>query len=419
MAFAEDGRSPLRVLRLCSVFEPPPSALTGRGVRFDPIGGMQNHTAQLTRALAALGVEQEVITHHPPGATKTERLCSGAIVHRFGLPIPWCRQLYSAPAAVAALRLAHRFHLVHAHQGEDLAVLPIALAAARLASLPLVVTLHTSLRHTFSGPGHRGHVLSAAGGGIEAAVCRRASAMIALSGRLAEALREEGVPAKRIRVVPPGVNSSEFAAAGEDPFPELPHPRVVFVGRLVHQKGVDTLLAAAARMRRQDAPILLVGDGPLRPKLEASIREGGLAGRVQILGFRSHAEIPGILCHSDVFCLPSRFEEVSSALLEAMRAGLPTVATSVGGIPEVLDGAGRLVAPDAPGSLAQAIDELLSDSALAARLAARARERAARYEWGQLAREVLEIYRATLELRGGGAASVVQTAGALKPSRFN
>jgi glycogen synthase len=108
MVVSEDGRLRPRVLRLCSVFEPPPSSLSGRGVRFDPIGGMQNHTAHLTRALAALGVEQEVLTHRPPGAARVEVLCAGAIVRRFGLPIPWCRQLYSAPAAVAALRLARR-----------------------------------------------------------------------------------------------------------------------------------------------------------------------------------------------------------------------------------------------------------------------------------------------------------------------
>jgi glycosyltransferase involved in cell wall biosynthesis len=397
MPSEQSGWSRLRVLRLCSVFEPPPSALSGRGVRFDPIGGMQNHTAQLTRALAALGVEQEVITHRPPGAPRTEGLCSGAIVRRFGLPLPWCRQLYSAPAALAALRGARRFDLIHAHQGEDLAVLPIVLGAARLASRPLVVTLHTSLRHTFSGGGHRGRLLSVAGGRIEAAVCRRADGIIALSCRLAAALQEDGVRAERISVVPPGVNSPEFASAGEDPFPELPHPRLVFVGRLVHQKGVDTLLAAAARMRREDARILLVGDGPLRPQLEASIRESGLEGRVRILGFRSHAEIPAILANSDLFCLPSRFEEVSSALLEAMRAGLPIVATSVGGIPEVLDGAGRLVTAEDPVSLAQAIDELLSDTPLAARLGAEARKRAGRYEWREIARNVLDVYRAALE----------------------
>src|SRR5688500_18209030 len=87
----------LRVLRLCSVFEPPDAALHGPGVRFDPIGGMQSHTAQLTRALSARGVRQLVLAARPPGAPS--RACAGgAVVRRFGLPVPWMRQGWSVPA---------------------------------------------------------------------------------------------------------------------------------------------------------------------------------------------------------------------------------------------------------------------------------------------------------------------------------
>jgi glycogen synthase len=211
---------------------------------------------------------------------------------------------------------------------------------------------------------------------------------------------------------------AEFAAVCDDPFPELPHPRVVFVGRLVHQKGVDTLLAAAATMRRQDARVLLVGDGPLRPWVEASIHQRGLEGRVRVLGFRSHTEVPAILSNSDLFCLPSRFEEVSSALLEAMRAGLPIVSTRVGGIPEVLGSAGRLVPAEDPSSLAQAVDELLSDTELAASLAAQARERAGRYEWDEIARHVLEVYRAALEPPAALRQNRKQPVSTCEPSRF-
>jgi glycogen synthase len=414
----ENGVLPLRVLRLCSVFEAPDALLGGRAVRFDPIGGMQNHTAQLTRALSALGVRQDVITHRPPGAGRVESRGRHVVVHRFGLPVPWCRQFYSVPAAAEALHLARRFDLIHAHQGEDLAVLPIALIAARLAALPIVVTLHTSLRHTFSGSGPRGRLLAGAGGRIEGAACRRADAVIALSARLIPMLREDAVPAGRIHVIPPGVNSAEFSPDVEDPVPELPHPRVVFVGRLVEQKGVDTLLAAAAMMRRKDARILLVGDGPLRRQLEARVRDAGLRERVQILGFRSHCEIPAILRHGDLFCLPSRFEEISSALLEAMRAGLPIVAADVGGIAEALDGAGRLVAAGDPRSLAQAIDELLTDRALASRLGAMACERARAYEWSELAGKVLEVYRAVLERSEPRKAVENQARSAADPPRL-
>src|SRR5918998_658298 len=89
-------RTRIRVLRLCSVFEPPPSALVGRGVKFDPIGGMQNHTAELTRALDRRGVVQTVLTTRPPSAPYFQRLGDHARVIRLGLPVRRFRQL-SAP----------------------------------------------------------------------------------------------------------------------------------------------------------------------------------------------------------------------------------------------------------------------------------------------------------------------------------
>jgi glycogen synthase len=117
-------RTRIRVLRLCSVFEPPPSALVGRGVKFDPIGGMQNHTAELTRALDRRGVVQTVLTTRPPTAPYFQRLGDHARVIRLGLPIRRFRQLYGPQAAIIVPILAARAYVVHVHLGEDLAVLP-------------------------------------------------------------------------------------------------------------------------------------------------------------------------------------------------------------------------------------------------------------------------------------------------------
>jgi glycosyltransferase involved in cell wall biosynthesis len=165
------------------------------------------------------------------------------------------------------------------------------------------------------------------------------------------------------------------------------------VGRLAHQKGVDTLVQAVARMRSREARLLLVGDGPRRPELEAAIRRHGLTERARITGFRPHREIPAILSHADLFCLPSRYEELSSVLLEAMRAGLPIVATRVGGTPEAIGPAGRLVSPDDPDAVAQALDDLIDDPAEATRLGELAQRRSRRYEWSHLAVETLTVYR--------------------------
>jgi glycogen(starch) synthase len=84
----------VRVLRLCSVFEPPASAIEGKGASFDPIGGMQNHTAELTRVLDRRGVLQTVVTMRPPTAPHLQRFGNHARVIRLGLPVRRFRQLY-------------------------------------------------------------------------------------------------------------------------------------------------------------------------------------------------------------------------------------------------------------------------------------------------------------------------------------
>jgi len=156
--------TPRRVLRLCSVSEPPASAVAGKGAKFDPIGGMQNHTAELTRALDRRGVVQTVVTTRPPTAPHFQHLGDHARVIRLGLPVRRFRQLYAPQAAILAPILAIRADVVHVHLGEDLAVLPVGAAAARLHRLPLVLTVHTSLRHTLALSDFRSAVLKTLGG---------------------------------------------------------------------------------------------------------------------------------------------------------------------------------------------------------------------------------------------------------------
>jgi glycogen(starch) synthase len=386
--------SSLHVLRLCSVFEPPDAALRGRGPRFDPIGGMQTHTGQLTRALDRLGVGQTVVTTRPPGAPRRAAL-GEATVRRLGLPVPWARQAYAAPAALAARRLAAAADLVHAHVGEDVCVLPIALAAARGAGIPLVVTVHTSVRHTYVPAGLRGHVLRAAGGAAEIAVVHRADRVIALTPRLAGLLARAGVAAERIAVIPSGV-AAPSAGEPADPFPRVPRPRVLFVGRLHRQKGITTLVDAFARLRTT-ARLVVVGDGPERAALLAAIRRHGLAGRVHLVGFVPHRDVPAAMRHADVLALPSVYEELGTALLEAMQAGLPVVASRTGGIPDAVGDAGVLVPAGDAAALAAGVDGLLGDRRAASRLAALGRDRARRFDWDRLARDVVGVYLRALE----------------------
>jgi glycogen(starch) synthase len=395
------GLAGLRVLRLCSVFEPatlPPGA-----ARYDVIGGMQNHTAELTRHLDRLGVHQVVLTSRLAGPASRSAFGGHSQVVRTGLALPVARQGWALGAARRALAGARRvpgsrFGLVHAHCGEDVGVLPLAWLAAQRHGCPLVVTVHTSVRHTLRVTSPRRALLWLAGGLAESLVLARADAVIALTQPGATALAAAGLPAARIRVIPPGYDPGLFAAPGPDPFPHLPRPRVGYLGRLSPQKDPGTLVEAFQRVR-VPACLLIVGDGPDRGAVARRARP--LGDRVHFAGFLPHAAVPAVLAHIDLLVLATRYEELPSVLVEGMAAGLPVIASRVGGIPALVehDVNGLLVPPADPGALAAAITRILTDPATAARLAAGARATAADYSWPALARRVAAVYQEAIAAR--------------------
>jgi glycogen(starch) synthase len=293
---------------------------------------MQNYTADLTRALDRLGVVQTVVTTRPPTAPRLQRLGNHARVIRLGLPVRRFRQLYGPQAGVLAPILAARTDLVHVHIGEDLAIRPVGMAAAKLHRLPLVLTVYMSLRHTLVVTDLRSAVLRAFGGPIERWGERSADAVLVITPRLARRLVSEGVKEERVHVIPPGVNATLFTGPFEDPFPSIGRPRVVFVGRLAPQKGVRTLVGAARLLRALGAQILIVGDGPLRATLEREVRRLDVDDVVHFFGFVSHERVPSVLAHADLLVLPSLYEELGTILLEAMWMGVPIVASRTGGI---------------------------------------------------------------------------------------
>ncbi|QXG76002.1 glycosyltransferase family 4 protein [Modestobacter sp. L9-4] len=398
----------MHVLRLCSVFEPPAAAdgagLDARTARFDPIGGMQNHTAALTRCLDAQGHSQTVLTSRLGGPRRSTGQGAGALVHRTGVRTRRARQLWALAALPRALsRGAAPVDVVHGHQGEDLATLVLARLAARRHRCPLVVTVHCSVGHTLTAHSLHARMVRAVGGLIERSTLRRADAVVVLTERTAAALRADGVPAGRINVIPSGFEPTLFERAPGTAAHD--RPRIGYVGRLAAQKRADLLVTAFGAMR-EEADLVVVGDGPERDRVHALIRASPAADRISTSGFVEHSAVPGVLASLDLLVLPSAYEEMGSVLVEAMVAGLPVVASDVGGIPEVVrhGETGLLVPPGDVPALTAALDRLVADRELRARLAAGARERSRDYSWPHLSTRVADVYR---QVRGGEPALTV------------
>lgn len=258
-----------------------------------------------------------------------------------------------------------------------------ALARALRRLRPNVVNLHfvtgaavyfAALRPVF---GYR-LVLSAHGGDLLRTtpqmrarlpgLLRAADAVTVVSEELAEVARGHGVPEGRLHRIPNGADVA-FWCPGDPP----PEPnRIAAAARLLPIKGFDLLIDAAAGL--PEARVAIMGEGEARADLEARIAAAGLGERVALLGHVPPERMREELRRAALFAMPSRFEGMPLALVEALATGCPAVAARVGGVPEVLTPeAGRIVPPDDANALRGALAEGLSGAAPYSREGARAR----------------------------------------------
>jgi glycosyltransferase involved in cell wall biosynthesis len=272
------------------------------------------------------------------------------------------------PAALPVLRRLLRdpsVDVVHAHGLR--AGLLAGVAAPR--RLPLVITWHNALLG--SGPSRM--LLTA----LELFGARRATVLLGASQDLVDRARRLGARDARPGPVaaPPLDPPTRTAAEVRAELQSGERPIVLAVGRLAPQKAYDVLLDAAAQWRtRTPQPLVVVaGDGPERTRLQNRIDVEALP--VRLLGHRD--DVPDLLAAADVAVLPSTWEARALVAQEALRAGVPLVATAVGGVPELVGPAARLVARADATAVAVEVAGILDDADLSQRLRDAGRERAA------------------------------------------
>lgn len=233
---------------------------------------------------------------------------------------------------------------------------------------------------------------------------RAAELVITVSSASAARLVRAGVPPERIAVLHNSVDAQRFArreatARSLRASMNIRDDEAVLlsVGRLSREKGHEDLICAFDHLRRSrpelKAKLVIVGDGPELMRLE---RLADSFGATELITFAGHVREPEpYYAMADVFVLPSRSEGSPNALLEAMAAGVPIVATCVGGVPEIVsDGSSALLVPPGdPEAMAEAIARALEDEELTARLTSRAREIVlARHSIRARATALIEIY---------------------------
>jgi L-malate glycosyltransferase len=364
------------------------------------VGGTETQAVELALRMAGGDYAITLGCLHEQGPLLEKLKDSAVQVREFrprgGLDSPG--GLYQLGRLAAFLRRG-RFDVVHTH---DLWSNLMGVPAGRLAGVPAIISSRRDLAHFDWYQGKKRTWLRR--------IQNLSDVVLANATPIRDALiAEDGFAPEKLRVIHNGVDTLRFQQGKRDRallFPGLEAaPLVVLVGNMHSDvKGHPWLIAAAPAVIREfpQTRFVFVGDGAMRPDLEKQTADMGIRDNFLFLGRRS--DVPDILASCDIAILPSRAEGLPNAVLEYMAAGLPTIASRVGGNAELLEEGvtGLLVAAEDSAAISEALLRLLRDTDFARRIAASGRRVAIEnYSFDRLIREVDALYSELLERQRG------------------
>jgi glycogen(starch) synthase len=405
------------------------------------IGGIARHVAELSSALARAGHFVDVVTAHHPGAPEEEVIPTpegGLRVLRAGPapvnPLDFVCEIHQLDFGLLERVLRDRgrggdagmgtpalqYDLIHAH---DWLVAFAARTLRRGTGTPLVATMHATEWGRNGGVSTpMQHYIHSVEWLLTYDACRVICCSQAMAGEVEGALQ---APADKVRVIPNGVDPERLRCT--DSPAELAGFRrrwardeeriVLFVGRLVREKGVEVLIDAMPEVlaAHPEAKLVVAGGG-WWGNLAAQASARGIGRKVAFAGFVPDADLPRLYAVADVAVFPSLYEPFGIVALEAMAAGVPVVTSDIGGFREVVrhGETGVQTWANNPHSLAWGINLALGDVQLAARLRRRAgREVRQRFAWDGIATATLEVYDEVLRMAEKGERGEVERAAAI------
>ena len=366
------------------------------------VGGLGRHVHALAEAMVRAGTEVTVLTRHAPGLPYDEVAGGVRVVRVPEDPsllsftddlLAWTMALNHALTRAGLAVCADRPpDVVHAH---DWLVAHAATTLKHHLGVPLVATLHATEagRHQGWLPGPLNRSIHS----VEWWLTYEARRVVTCSAYMRwEVTRLFDLPPEKVDVLPNGVDAGRWTPgpaavararerwAGDGPL-------LAYAGRLVHEKGVQDLLAALQRLRRRHPGLraVLAGTGPAADGLRAEARRLRLGRAVTFAGFLPEPELAALLAAADCAVVPSLYEPFGMVAQEAAAAGTPAAAADVGGLAETVPAALRF-RPGDPAGLAAVVGTVLADQVLSRRLVRQVR--AALPDWADVAAGTLRTY---------------------------
>jgi glycosyltransferase involved in cell wall biosynthesis len=359
------------------------------------VGGTEKQALTLASHLAANGIDVTILTSRFRYSwQRTERIQDVRVIR---LPSPSIKvigaMMFLTCLACYLIRYKNHYSIIHTFQIGYTSFVSIVLA--------MILRIPSLIKVASSGSG--GDIQRAkrtAWGRLCLLMAKRATRIIAVSDSVKRELMDEHVPPAAIESIANGVDLELY-----EPYMDKPAMRrrcrlperntIIYTGRLSPEKGIDVLVRSFALLvKTQPCQLLIIADGPEQESVVKLIAEHDLDGSVLLIS--RVEEVASYLKASDLFVLPSRFEGLSNALLEAMACGLPVISTRVGGSRDIIeDGVnGLLVEVDATDQLRDAMERVLCDRQLAANLGANARAAVeAKHDMRRIANAYCALYR--------------------------